>query len=145
MAEVKIVDIDGSQWNMKDQVARDKIAELEEKFSVQDLADIDIELKPGYTATQAKFINHYKVGKIHFMAMRLDNIAGDKIGTEQTANIGLINIRPRKDTYFLLNDYKNNKTLRCFIANDGTIAVGESGGIISGNNICLGELIFAEV
>ena len=29
MADVKIVDIDGSQWNMKDQVARDKIATLE--------------------------------------------------------------------------------------------------------------------
>ena len=31
MADVKIVDIDGSQWAMKDQVARDKITELEEK------------------------------------------------------------------------------------------------------------------
>ena len=29
MADVKIVDIDGSQWSMKDQVARDRIAELE--------------------------------------------------------------------------------------------------------------------
>lgn len=31
MADVKIVDIDGSQWSMKDQEARNKIAELEEK------------------------------------------------------------------------------------------------------------------
>ena len=30
MADVKIVDIDGSQWSMKDQVARDKITALEE-------------------------------------------------------------------------------------------------------------------
>lgn len=29
MADVKIVDIDGSQWNMKDQEARNKIATLE--------------------------------------------------------------------------------------------------------------------
>lgn len=29
MADAKIIDIDGSQWNMKDQVARDRIAELE--------------------------------------------------------------------------------------------------------------------
>ena len=29
MADVKTVDIDGSQWSMKDQVARDKIAALE--------------------------------------------------------------------------------------------------------------------
>ena len=35
MADVKIVDIDGSQWAMKDQVARDKIATLEEKTTVK--------------------------------------------------------------------------------------------------------------
>ena len=33
MADVKTVDIDGSQWSMKDQVARDKIATLEEKIT----------------------------------------------------------------------------------------------------------------
>lgn len=42
MADVKTVDIDGSQWNMKDQVARDKIAILEEdnttnKTNIQNL------------------------------------------------------------------------------------------------------------
>ena len=31
MADVKTVDIDGSQWNMKDQEARNRIAALEEK------------------------------------------------------------------------------------------------------------------
>ena len=34
MADVKIVDIDGSQWSMKDQVARDKITELEEQVQI---------------------------------------------------------------------------------------------------------------
>ena len=33
MADVKIVDIDGSQWVMKDQEARNKIATLEENFN----------------------------------------------------------------------------------------------------------------
>lgn len=33
MADVKIVDIDTYQWNIKDQVARDKIAELETSIS----------------------------------------------------------------------------------------------------------------
>ena len=31
MQDVKIIDIDNVQWNMKDQLARDKIATLEEK------------------------------------------------------------------------------------------------------------------
>ena len=33
MADVKIVDIDGSQWNMKDQEARNKIADLETEIN----------------------------------------------------------------------------------------------------------------
>lgn len=33
MADVKIIDIDNEQWNIKDQVARDKIATLEESFN----------------------------------------------------------------------------------------------------------------
>lgn len=42
MADVKTVDIDGSQWSMKDQVARDKIVILEEdnttnKTNIQNL------------------------------------------------------------------------------------------------------------
>ena len=41
MADVKIVDIDGSQWNMKDQVARDRIAALEGKTTVKITKIID--------------------------------------------------------------------------------------------------------
>lgn len=41
MADVKIVDIDGSQWSMKDQVARDKITELEGKTTVKITKKID--------------------------------------------------------------------------------------------------------
>lgn len=35
MADVKIIDIDGEQWNIKDQEARTKIATLEEKTTVE--------------------------------------------------------------------------------------------------------------
>ena len=43
MADVKIVDIDGSQWNMKDQGARDKVTELEVKTTVKITKKIDEE------------------------------------------------------------------------------------------------------
>ena len=144
MADVKIVDIDGSQWNMKDQVARDKITAIEESLIAQRLENIKISLKQGYTASQAEIINHYKVGKIHFMFILLRNISGTNIGSSITADIGKINIIPVKETSFILNDYTNNKILRCYLANDGTIAIGESNGVTQGNNSCLGELIFAE-
>ena len=144
MADVKTVDIDGSQWSMKDQVARDKITALEESLIPQSLEDIEISLKQGYSARQAKITHHYKVGKIHFMFILLTNISGTNVGTSTTANIGKINIIPEKETSFILNDYINNKVLRCYLANDGTIALGESVGVTQGDNNCLGELIFAE-
>lgn len=144
MADVKIVDIDSAQWNMKDQVARDKITELEKNFIPQDIDTVYIDLKQGYTAQYAMADFHYKVGKIHFINIRLQNVKGDYIGTSSTANFGLLNIHPKKNTTFLLYDYKNKAILRCYIDRDGSLCIGESLGVAQGNNDCFGELIFAE-
>ena len=144
MADVKIVDIDNVQWNIKDQEARNKIAILEEAVSVKDLQDAVINMKSGYTSSIKMAYNHYSVGKIHFMTLRFDNLAGINIGTSATANIATINLYPKKETSFILYDYMNKAILRCFLYTDSTIAVGESLGVISGNNSCYGELIFAE-
>lgn len=144
MADVKIVDIDNVQWNMKDQEARNKITELEKNDIAQDLADIKINLNSGYTASEANLIQHCKVGKIHFMDVRLVNISGTNIGTQQTANMGFINIHAKKRVNFLLLEYRSNKTIRCFIEPTGEIGIGESTGITQGDNYCVGELIFPE-
>ena len=144
MADAKIVNIKGVQWDLKDEVARNRIKTLEENFIAQGLEDININLKPGYNASEAKMLQHYKVGKIHFMTILLRNISGKDIGTGVTANVGSINIMPKKETSFILNDYINNTVLRCYLYNDGTVSIGESVGVVQGNNACLGELIFAE-
>ena len=144
MADVKIVDIDSTQWNIKDQEARNRIATLEEAVSVKDLQGIKINMKSGYTATTKDIYAHYSVGKIHFMTLRIDNLAGNNIGTSVTANIASIDLYPKKETSFILNDCMNRAILRCYLYTDGTIAVGESVGVTSGSNKCYGELIFAE-
>ena len=144
MADVKIVDIDGSQWNMKDQEARNRIAIIEESLIPQSLNDVDIELNVDFTATTANLSFHYKVGKIHFARVELRNISGGQIGTTQTTRIGIINIHPKKETSFILNDYENNAVVRCHLGPDGTISLGESVGVVQGKNTCLGEIIFAE-
>ena len=144
MAEVAKIDIDGIQWDIKDQNARNRIATLEESLIPQDLADIEITMNVGYTSELAVLRSHYKIGKIHFAIMQIDNIRGKDIGTSVTANIGKINIKPKKSTSCLLNDYRNNVIIRSSIANDGTITMDESVGLTQGNNTCLGELIFVE-
>lgn len=144
MADVKIVDIDSTQWNIKDQEARNRIATLEGSLIPQSLGDIDINLNVGFTATKAKLVEHYKVGKIHFAKLDLRDISGGLIGTSETSQIGTINIYPKKETVFFAYDYKNNAMLRCYLATDRTIRIAESVGVVPGNNICMGELIFAE-
>lgn len=144
MANAAKIDIQGVQWELKDQEARNRIAELEKNASAQDIDTVNIDVKQGYTAQLARMEYHYKVGKIHFINIRLQNIKGDNIGTSKTANIALLNIRPKKYTSFLLYDYINKAILRCYIDVDSSLCIGESVGVEQGNNNCFGELIFAE-
>lgn len=144
MANAKIVDIKGVQWELKDEVARNRIAELEKSLIPQALEDVNIEMNVGFTAITANLSFHYKVGKIHFARVELKNISGGEIGTSQTTKFGTINIHPKKETSFLLYDYENNAILRCRLDADGAMAIGESIGVVQGKNICLGEIIFAE-
>lgn len=144
MQDVKIIDIDNIQWNIKDQEARNRIAALEESLIPQNLEDINIEMNVGFTAAAARMSFHYKAGKIHFARVELRNISGGQIGTGETTKFGIINIHPKKETSFLLNDYENGAILRCYLETNGTISIGESVGVVQGKNICLGEIIFAE-
>lgn len=144
MADVKIVDIDNVQWNMKDQEARNKIANIEELFISKDLPNVEINLYTGYTAMDIQGYAHYKIGKIHFVAFLIKELAGDKIGTGNTAYIATTDLRPKKETSFIMNDYKNKAVLRCYVEPDGKLAIAESVGSVSGNNASYGELIFAE-
>ena len=144
MADVKIIDIDNEQWNMKDQEARNRIANLEKLFIAEDLASVEFNLKTGYTAFEIRSYSHYKIGKIHFVTFLIRNLAGMNIGTGETAFIGMTSLRPKKETTFIMNDYKNKATLRCYVTDDGTFAVAESVGSVQGSNTSYGELIFAE-
>lgn len=144
MAEVKTIDIDGIQWGIKDQTARDKITDIEKSISTQDLQDITPHLNNGFQADSILLRNHYKTGKIHFVDINIKNIQGYNLGTDQTAPITTTELHPIKETSFTLIDCVAPAALRCFLGVDGTISIGESKGLIQGNNNIYGELIFAE-
>lgn len=144
MALVKIVDIDGVQWEMKDQAARNKITDIEKNISTEGLPDITINLSKDYIADLFLIRNHYKAGKIHFIDINIKNIKGLNLGTDQTAIIGSINLHPAKETSFILVDCFAPAVLRCFLSTDGSFSIGESKGLVSGDNNIYGELIFAE-
>ena len=144
MEVVNTLDIDGTQWGIRDEEARNRIANLENNAIAQNLENVSMDILPGYRAVDHYMFNHYKIGKIHFMSVVLTNIEGDNIGTTNTARIAKTNLRPKKQTYFILNDYQNKAILRCQINIDGTIDIGESVGVVQSANQSLGQLIFAE-
>lgn len=144
MADASIIDIGGVQWNIKDKEAREKITVIEDLLTVKDLPNPTIIKNPNYSWTSLQLQNHYSFGKIHFVYIRLQNIKGANIGSTSSARIGLFSIKPKKETSFMLFDYINGRTMRCYLDVDGYFNIGESNGVSSGNNVCFGELIFAE-
>lgn len=144
MADASIIDIGGTQWNIKDKNARDKIAVIEDFLTVKDLPNLTLNKNPAYSWTSFQLYNHYSFGKIHFVYIRLQNVKGNNIGTTNSANLGLLSIKPAKLTSFMMFDYVNGRAMRCYLDAEGYFNIGESNGVSSGNNVCFGELIFAE-
>ena len=144
MEVVNTLDIDGFQWEMQDVEARGKIAVIEDILTVKNLPNLTINRDAGYSWSELNLYNHYSFGKIHFVYIRLENISGKNIGSTISAKIGLLNIKPIKETSFMLFDYVNGRVMRCYLDIEGFFYIGESNGVSSGNNICFGELIFAE-
>lgn len=144
MADVKAIDIGGEQWDIKDQNARDKIAALEDSLSTKDLPDAQVTMKNGYTCKSIIISNCYKAGKINFAAIRLENLSGKGVGGTATIHIASTNLIPKKNTTFIARDYKTPATVRCDLNQDGGISIKESNGIKDGDNVILGEIIFAE-
>lgn len=144
MADASIIDIGGVQWNVKDKEARDKIAIIEDLLTTKVLPSPTIIKSPGTNWTAFNIQSHYSFGKIHFIYIRLQNVSNGNIGTTKSAKICKFDIMPISSTSFMLFDYINGRTLRCYLDAEGYFNIGESNGVSSGNNICFGELIFAE-
>ena len=144
MEVVNTLDIDGTQWEIQDAEARNKIAVLEDFITTKVLPNPVITKKPGSNWNLFQLYNHYSFGKIHFIYIRLQDVSNNAIGSTKSIHIANINIKPVKDTSFMLFDYVNGKVMRCYLDVNGDFVIGESNGISSGNNACFGELIFAE-
>ena len=144
MADVKIIDIDSEQWNMKDQNARDRLTALEDFVKTKDLNNLSLYTKSGYSSGILELKQHYSFGKIHFAQIRVDNISGANIGTSGTATCLQSNMKPIKTTTFIMYDFRSAKVLRCEVNVNGDISIGESVGVTSGSNSCSGEVIWAE-
>lgn len=91
MADVKIVDIDTSQWNIKDQEARNRIATLEEKTTVKVTVKInEINIK----------LNIVEINAEKFLQLHCDGLFWQGTVGEVIASF--------------TQDFGLNNTIRCF-------------------------------
>lgn len=114
MADVKIVDIDGSQWSMKDQEARNKITTLEEKTTVK----ITVKINEENIKMNLVEINDEKFIQLHIDCLKWSGTIGETV-----ANFN--------------QDFGISTTLRCLVALDFSDSSGRGcGGLdidIAGN------------
>ena len=105
MADVKTVDIDGSQWSMKDQVARDKIAELEEKTTVK----VTVKINEKNVKLNLVEINNEKFLQLHCDGLNWTGTIGETVAS-------------------FIQDFNMNTVLRCSVGLDFLDSSGRGSG-----------------
>lgn len=134
MEVANILDIDGTQWEIQDGVARNDIAVIKQLFTVEKVQDINLTLNTGYSAHESNIRDIQKYGKLYTGLLYIDNLAGEGIGTTNTAYISKINISLKQNIYAIGIEYLSSKPVRASITSEGMIAISESPGVTNGNN-----------
>lgn len=134
MADASIIDIGGTQWNVKDKQARNDIETIKQLMTVEEMPNIEITLNNGYTATAKEIRQVQRYGKLYMGLMFIDNLSGENIGTNDIARFGKANINLKVGTYAMGIEYLSSKPVRSAITRTGDLSMQESAGITNGNN-----------
>lgn len=134
MEIANILDIDGTQWEIQDAEARNKITVIEDFLTAKEMPDISITLNNGYSVS-TKSINYVqKYGKLYTGLLFIDDLEGNYIGTNNIAAFGKVNISLNQRVDAIGIEYLNSKPVRLSIEKNGDINMQESAGITPGKN-----------
>lgn len=134
MANASIIDIGGTQWSVKDKQARNDIEAIKQLMTPKVMPKIEITLDNGYSATVKEIRHVQKYGKLYMGLLFIDNLSGEKIGTNDELYFGTANIKLIEITYAVGIEYISSMPVRSSIHKNGAIALQESAGITNGNN-----------
>lgn len=144
MADASIIDIGGTQWNVKDKQARNDIEAIKQSMTVETMPNIEITLNNGYTATEKHIRNVQKYGKLCMGLLFIDNLSGENIGTNEVARFGKINISLNESVYSMGIEYISSMPVRVSINKTGNLALQESKGVTNENNRLRFPIIWIE-
>ena len=134
MEVVNTLDIDGSQWELQDVEARNRIAEMEQLLKTENVNDIQIVLNSGNSASEARITSIQKFGKIYIGLIIIENLTADNIGTLNRVNVGTVNTNVLNNVYSIGFDYHSGKNVRIRISPEKIFSIEESSGVSNGNN-----------
>lgn len=144
MEKASIIDIQGVQWEIKDQEATDNINAIKDQLTPKKLNGISIKMNEGYSATTAIMQNIVQFGRIHIGNIFIDNISGGNIGTTNEAKFGTVSFKPFDLIHAICFDYETGKIARLGIQTNGDISFLESLGVPNGNNKIRGQIVWIE-
>lgn len=144
MADASIIDIGGTQWNVKDTQARNDIEAIKQLFTTETIQRIDLTLNNGYSAVTPEIRQIQKYGKLYMGLLFVDNLSGYNIGTNDIANFAKANISLLQTTFAIGIDYSTSKPVRASISKTGIISLQESTGVIDGDNRIRVPIIWIE-
>lgn len=134
MEDVKTIDINGVQWSIKDQEARNKITEIGQLLKTEVVDEIPIVLNSGNSAIEARIVSIQKFGKVCVGLIIIENLNANNIGSINRVDVGTVNINVLKNTYSIGFDYRSGKNVRIRISPEKNITLEESSGVSNGNN-----------
>lgn len=134
MEVANILDIDGSQWELQDVEARNKITTIEDFLTPKVIPDIEVTLNNGYSATKPRIMCVQKYGKLYMGLLSIDNLAGKNIGTNDISDFGKVNISSNENVYAVGIEYLSSSPVRVLLNKTGGLEVYESKGVTSGSN-----------
>lgn len=134
MADASIIDIGGTQWNVKDREARNDIATIKQLITPEVLPNIEITLNSGYNGYRSSIINIQKYGKLYMGLIFINDLAGEKIGTNDEVDFAIANISLNNRVDAIGIEFFSSKPVRVSIHKNGAIHMQESAGVTSGNN-----------
>lgn len=144
MEIVNTLDIDGTQWEITDNQARQDIINLKSSTERSFIGTISLNLKPGFTATSANISYFHKFGKLYFGSFSIVNLNGDGMGTEAVIDFAEIPITLWHSVQFTLTDVNKNYSVLGTIDTKRNVKIYSTNRLEKGINSFTGFVMFFE-
>lgn len=144
MDPVKELDIDGFRWEITDPQARQEISALKSDTKIVYVGEMELTLKPGYTAYYAKLQHVIKVGKLIMGSIHFIGLAGEGIGEPRSVMVAELPFSPLELFEVVAVETNRNYAFRVSGSADRNVYIISTGNLIPGSSDVIGSFVAIE-